>query len=437
MKPNGDDLSPIVADTLPIQMKTSGVHALADRVARRLHSELSTFLSALPREARNASELARRLGIDRTTCQRAVFVASRPFSGSDVLARLPGVRGLRQLCDAAAKSSADESAVAALLAAIDQFEELLRDFGGSQSRLVRELQESDERAPARADGISPEDPGEVAARRRLFDAATEITGRSSNCWVAVYVYRPNAGDASTLELIRANGLVGHSARADAVPLIMHNFTTKLDAESAPAEPPGIGRVRTLDNAPLRPRAFDSLLPEFTSDPPPLIRTRQPNDFLVQSIDEPASAAGRRTDIMMATRTVVPNPAHHAPPIEEAWALVNFPCRHLVFDLYLHRDLARSCIPSLDAHLWRPDFAQQVGDRWQTRFTDSPVLQLLGPGLRAPPTRAYPRLGELTKTVFSRAGIPGEEFVGYRCEVAYPIWRAGYCVSFDFTRPAAD
>jgi hypothetical protein len=34
-------------------------------------------------------------------------------------------------------------------------------------------------------------------------------------------------------------------------------------------------------------------------------------------------------------------------------------------------------------------------------------------------------------VFERVGWDPEQFVGYRCEVAYPVWQAAYCMLFDF------
>ena len=101
---------------------------------------------------------------------------------------------------------------------------------------------------------------------------------------------------------------------------------------------------------------------------------------------------------------------------------------------MHRDLARTCIPALDTHLWRPDFAQQTGDRWQTRFAASPTLQLLGPGPHRAAPPAWPRMLDLTRYLFERLGRDPREYIGFRCEVDHPIWRAGYCVSFDFTRP---
>jgi hypothetical protein len=420
----------------------------ADRVARRLHGEFSTFLRELPEDARNASGLARHLAIDRTTCQRLVFAVSRPYPGVELFSRLPGLRALQQIVDAAqsAKPPIDDAVAAGALAAVDQLRELAVDAGGSLSSLMRLLDSRSRGAPAAADSTLQAKPIISAlqasgdrgadARARLFAAAADLTGRSSDGWVAVYIYRPMAaapGAVPQVELVRAHGLVGHVARADAVPLTLHNFTTK--ASSAPDD--SVGAFASLFREPESRRTLDSLLTEFTSDPPPLVRSKQPNEFLVQAIDERASSVGRPVDFVLATRTVVPHPSQQSPPIEEAWALVNFPCRHLAFDIYLHRDLARACIPSLDAHLWRPDFAQHVGDRWQTRFAQAPTLQVLGSGLRAPPTPAYSRLGELTRHLFTRLELDADSFVGFRCEVAFPIWRAGYCVSLDFTSPATD
>lgn len=444
----------MLPDTRPIEVLASTAArdalgseelGLADRVARRMHAELTALLAALPADARNASGLARRLDIDRTTCQRAVFVATRPYEDAALLGRLPGIKALQQLAESAGRvlqpdaleglvgpATSPHPAVAGLLAAIEQLQELIALCGGSQSRLARRIESSRHRGPFEAaggDGATSNDP-QRAARARLFEAAAALTGRSSACWVAVYVYRPIGGAAELVEVLRAHGLIGHVARADAVPLTLHNFTAKSSDGQGPRPGQFVPLVEEKDDG----RSLDSLLREFSSDPAPLVRSRQPNEFLVQSIDERVSTMGRPVDFMLGTRSAIPNPLRQKPAIEEAWALINFPCRHLLFDIYLDRDLARRCIPSLDTHLWRPDFAQQVGDRWQTRFADSPSLQLLGAGVRSTPTPAYPRMSALTRTLFNRAELDPNDFVGFRCEVSYPIWRAGYCVSFDFSTP---
>lgn len=407
--------------------------AVADRVARRLHDSLRAVLGIAPADARHASGLARALSIDRTTCQRAVFVASRPYPGPSLLTRLPGIKGLQQIAESARQVFVDapKEPLDALDASIVQFQSIITSLAGSQSRLIRRLDattaalEAEQRTGA---------PASAGPRQRMFHAATELTGRNSDCWLAIYLYSPASDNEGIVDLVRANGLVGHRARPDAVPLVFHSFATK--PAEVEADDPNLGVVKPLLFSSRRDTPA-AMLPEFSSDPPPLVSTQQPHEFCVQSIDEQPGGQNP-LDLMFATRTRIVHPATGRPPIEEAWALINFPCRRLLFDVYMHRDLARACLASLDVHLWRPDFAQHVGDRWQTRFAQqSPPLQLLPGGLRGSASDAWPRHSELTRFLFERAGFDPSEFVGFRCDVEYPIWRAGYAVSFDFSTAGDD
>jgi hypothetical protein len=393
--------------------------AQMDRAARRLHGELGALLSALPPEARHASGLARQLKIDRTTCQRVVFLASRPYPGLEALERFPGVRALRSIEAAAgaADPDIDEGVLAAFGAAIRQFHETVSSLGGSLSRLCRRL--AAEAAPA---AQRPSDPAGGSARRTLFDAASQVTGRASDCWVAVYIYRPSPEAPDVLEVFRANGLRGHRSRRDAVPLVVHNFSSNSGSD---------GRFQGLRQDGSEAAPATVVLEDFTSEPRPLVTARQPGEFFVQSVDTPATGTGAPVDLMLATRSTLAHPAKQQPALEEVWAMVNFPSRHLLLDVYLHPDLARTSVPSLDAHLWGPDFSQEVGNRWRTRFSEAPPLQLLGNGIRRPGPEAFAELPALTEQLFERADIDPEPYVGYRCDVAYPLWRTGYCISFAF------
>lgn len=430
---------PPLVRTMPVRMTTLGAPTnvaplsseelqLADRVSRRLHEQIRAFLGSLPPDSRNASSLSRFLGIDRTTCQRLVFTAARPYPGLILIDRLPGVRGMRQLCEAAqsAKPPVDTEILASFDIAIDRFDEAIQSLGGSQSALVRRISVT----PLASSKPVGQDSGEPhAARVRLFEAAAEITGRYSETWVAVYVYQPSStGSVREIEVARAHGLVGHVARRDAVPLTFHNFISKRSDSTSEQSPQGFRNLRegaTLGNSP------DSILREFSSDPLPVVNSRQPGEYLVQAIDTDPSAAGRSVDLMLATRNAMPHPASQPPRIEEVWAMINFPVRYMVFDVYLHRDLARECIPALDAHLWRPDFAAQIGDRWQTRFADGPRLELLGQGIQNAASATYSRHAELTRFLFENLKLDDSRFIGYRCALPYPVWRTGYCMSFDF------
>lgn len=402
---------------------------LVDRTARRLHEGIRSFLAACPEEARNASGLARLLDIDRTTCQRAVFATVSTYTGPLMIEKLPGVKGLRAMVDAARRTSPEISpdVIDRLHAAVDQYAQTLDRVAGSVAELLRRIEATPLLPEAAAAGAAGGD--RASARERLFEASAEITGRCSECWVAVYVYHPDPEKSSVLRIDRVNGLVGHVARPDAVPLTFHSFTSSTkDNQGEPStfEPLVEGAA---DGSPA------TVLHRFSSEPLPVVSTRQPNEFMVQAIDSDPDTIGHPVDLMFGTRGRMPHPATQSPPIEEAWALVNFPARWMLFDIYLHRDLARQCIPSLDAHLWRPDFAQQTGDRWQTRFADSPKLQLLGAGLANAPSQQYSRHAELSKFLFEQIRADASQFVGYRCEVAYPMWRTGYCVGLDFGSPS--
>lgn len=402
-----------------------------DRATRRLHEGIRALLVACPEEFRNASGLARLLGIDRTTCQRAVFATGSAYTGPAMIERLPGVKGLRAMVEAAGRTDPPISpdAVQRLDAAVDQYSSTVERVSGSVAELLRRIEATPLLPEAAAAGSGVND--RQGAREHLFEASAKITGRCSECWVAVYVYHPDPDRSSVIHIDRVNGLVGHVARPDAVPLTFHSFTSsKVDeAGKQPAFRPLVEGAE--DGSPA------TVLRNFSSEPLPVVSTRQPNEFMVQAIDADPQTIGHPVDLMFGTRGIMPHPATQTPPIEEAWALVNFPARTMLFDIYLHRDLARQCIPSLDAHLWRPDFAQQTGDRWQTRFDDSPKLQLLGTGLANAHAQQYARHAELTRFLFAQIGATSGNFVGYRCEVAYPMWRTGYCVGLDFSSPTDD
>lgn len=420
------------AGTRPL---TADETAAADRAVRRLHEHSRAFLAALPAEARNASGLARFLNVDRTTCQRLVYIATRPYGGLTQVDRMPGVRGLRQLIDAARakgrKSRVEKEPLDAFEAAVDRFEAALRDLGGSQSALLRRISATPLGASLPTPTISHT---AVDAQRKLFDAAAELTGRSSEVWLAVYVYSPLEQPAkmpgSMISVARAHGLIGHVARPDAVPLTFHNFTSKR-ADDAASDENAIQPFHSLNDDADGNDAAANVLREFSTDPPPVVSSRQPGEYLVQAIDQDPATVGGQIDLMFGTRSIMPHPGLTPPRIEEVWAMINFPARRIVFDVYMHRDLARTCIPSLDLHLWRPDFAANIGDRWQTRFANGPRLELLGPGAANAHTRAYERHADLTNFLFRKLALDPQRFIGYRCAADYPVWRAGYCMSFDF------
>lgn len=401
--------------------------SVLDRTLRALRSDLRAFLSAMPLEAQNASGLARALETERTSCQRVVAAITRPYDGLGLVEALPGPRGVLGLLEAARSRGLGPkpSEIDAIADRVRAYDRIVRSLAGSRSKLLKRIELGEH-----ATGGQTLD-GDERTRRALFEASAAATGRHSDLWLAMHVYEPVVGRDDVLRQSRAHGLIGHRAADDAVPLTFHVFAESKangDDELTP------GAYRPLVNdAPAG--APGSLLASFSSEPTPIVSAKQPNEFIVQTIepsqsdDQSARSAG--VDFVFGMTGVMSHPAAGSPQLEEIWALVNFPVRRLILDAYLHRDLASSCIPALDAHLWRPDFAQNAGERWQTRFPNPPTLQVLGRGAHRARTDAWARHAELRELLFASRGLNADDFVGYRCDITYPMWRTGYCMSFDF------
>ncbi len=396
---------------------------------RGVHRTLRGLLSTLPVEDQSASGLARSLEIERTTCQRAVSAVNQPFAGTALVGQLPGVAGLRALADATetrfARNADAVDAARGLREAIDGYASVLHRAAGSRAKLLARLSADHTKrvaAPAQYENHA----------RQLFEASTALTGRQSQAWISVHIYEPTQRP-DRLWQTRAHGLIGHTAREDAVPLTFHVFATLPSGTEHGDDAAELGRFHPLHRSAHSDGTPSEVLRAFSSDPPPIVQARQPNEFLVQTVDSVADARGP-CDLMFGLGGLMAHPNAAPPFMEEVWAMINFPARWMLFDVFLHRDIARRCIPGLDQHLWRPDFASTAGERWQTRFATSPRLEALGAGLRQVESPAFTRHGELLRYLFTMRGLNPEEYVGYRCQTPYPMWRTGYRMTFDFGEP---
>ena len=402
-----------------------GEAARAEQVARRLQATLRSLVATLPEHARGASGMARQLSVLRSTCQRVVAVLADSSATPAMLVRLPGAKGLPLLLAGFRQTGADEGDVAAAEAAVEQFDAFIKAVAGSQSRLARRLSRP---APTRqrADSITP---GRVAeqARRQLFAAAADVTGRSSDVLISIYAFRIDPTDPGRLERAMATGEIAIVARTDAMPraVILGNVKPE---DRDPTRPP----FESLDHTPAHGSTPHALLDDFCTMPLPLVTSRGSAGKLVQTIDHRALPDGHPIDFVVANRTVHPSTlaGSDRSSLEGVWKLVNYPTRHLVFDVYLHQDIERNFRPAIDVQLWGPNLDIHSADRWLTRIPHPPRLVLLGSGLDRAPTDAFPRHADLTRHFFDRLNWRPEEFVGFRCEVAYPVWRGGYFMTFE-------
>lgn len=394
----------------------------AEQVAARLVAALATLVGTLPEQARGASGMARHLSVVRNSCQRVVSALAEASVTPGILARLPGVKGLEQLIEGFEAAGADEADIAAAQSAIEQFERLIRDIARSQSRLAARLA-----ASPLADGERTVSQGwnSEKARRDLFATAVGVTGRQCNVNLSIYAFRLHPDDPARLERVLASGQIGQLARPDAIPFAFSAGDTHGEHDGGKRQV-----FSSLDQTPAHGHTPNAVLDEFSTDPLPVVTSRGSEGRVVQMIDA-STSGGEPVDLVIANRSVHPAivPETGKPSLDSVWTLINYPARRLILDIYLHKSMERHFRPSTEAQLWGPNLDIHPADRWITRFADGPRLELLGAGLSNASTDGYARHADLTEHLFDQVGWNGRDFVGFRCEVVYPIWRAGYCMLF--------
>jgi len=387
------------------------------RVAERLHADLGRLVGGLPEHARAASGMSRYLGIVRNTCQRVVSALQDLDPTVATLAKLPGVKGLERFVEAARSRGVPGEDVDLAEVAVRQFDSLIADLAGSHAKLTARLGAGDPSAPASRSRAAER------ARADLFAAAANVTGRSCDVAISMYIFRTEH-DAVLRAL--ASGLIGATVLPGGMPVVLSaGDTLRWDEDES-------RRPRTLGAEQIKGRTSESLLTPFTTHPLPTVSGRGEPGSLLQVIDPSTLDGPERFDVVTALQSDNPriDPETGKPTFDEIWNLVNCPAKHLIFDVYVHREMDREFRPSIDAQLWYPNLGSPGGDRWISRFPDQPRLELLGPGIERAFTPTYPRSLELAAYFFDRLGLDPVEFVGYRCETSYPIWRAGYCMRFE-------
>jgi hypothetical protein len=397
---------------------TSDERALCERVASRLHADLGSLVAQLPESAQSGSGMAKHLGIVRNTTQRVAHALRDQSPSTQTLVKLPGVKGLEQMIEAMQSAGVTKQTTELAQVAVGQFEQLINTLAGSHTKLAARIN-----APDSAD--TQHSLGSIEQREALFKSAIGVTGRSAQTAISLYAFRRSPENAGVLQRALASGLLQTTIVPGGMPVVIRA------GDTLQWDDPENRSFDLLDDSKPEGNTPQALIKEFTTHPLPTVSSQGRADNLVQVID-PAELDGPQTlDVITAARSNHPftDPQTGGMTLDEVWSLVNCPTAQLIFDVYLHRDLERMVRPAIDAQLWYPNLSSPGGQRWITRYPSPPRLELLGEGVTRAQTKLHPRHGELTRLFFDRPGWDPGEYVGFRCEVIYPIWRAGYCMNF--------
>lgn len=405
--------------------------AWAAKVGRRLRAELTGLISALPAHERTGPGLERVLGINRAVAYRLIAAASEE-GDLELLTRAPGVEGIKMF--AASSREKIGSPVLGLLAgveaAIADFQALIRSSGGSHARLIARVRATTDSLSGKKVNTPPGRREDV--RRAMHDVIRALSGRKIVARMSVSVVRPNPDMPGQIEYAHARAFVGYQAISGGLPLVLGSWATRPgnDNRSLP-----VTEYQTLHGTPLNELDGGGLIAEFCTSPLPIVTTRDTTGNLVQVIDQSRSQPGTPIDATTAYRlpTVGPLPVNDNPPIFLEVTSLTVPAERMVADLYVHHSIAGDCTPSVNLYLGRGSGGCDVIDRWHEQIDGAPVVGLLGRGLRNAHSSGWDLHANLSSRVFEILGWNANEFVGFRCDEAWPLWNCDYVMTLDYRK----
>lgn len=391
------------------------------QVADRLQAEFQTLLETLPQRLHQPYNLAREYGLDKSICQRiiaGVRVEKSP-SRKEVIEKMPGVEGLRGFVRTIWERSSKAESSAAAMAAVDEFQELIRQIGGSHARLKARLNAE---FVETLDEISEIES--LEARKSMFDAAAKVAGCFVDVQANCILSRNVPGTLTLNENAGYIGAIGYRARPGSLPLtrsIWQSDDKRASSLSSSLSPD------FLDS----PDDQGSLLPQFCTQPLPSVISRTAGNIAVEMITP--SASDGPIDVVIARRSApIDHPSERKDKHLLRFVRIKTPAKRLIFDVYMHRSLvSAAAFPTIGSYMWHPNITSNFSQAWQEKIPGEPRLELLGPGTSKARTDAWHRHGEVTQYVFDRLRWPAGEFVGFRSDIAYPVWGAFYVMCFDF------
>jgi hypothetical protein len=341
------------------------------------------------------------------TCQRIAKLGKPEdlVKGSEprLLAELPGVNGLRQFLEAVIGAGVSRDDLADAFAAVNAFEDFLGRVSLSQTAFASALLLHDEAS----------NPEQLRERRlNLFDAASAVTGQSADVTISMMAIRPSTHEGFNFEQIAVRGYAQMRASGSTMPI-------RLPINMAYSS----YRNVTSDEAARQPQ---ELIEAFCTKPLPSIDTRVIKaEHLAQLINPEHIPTGEPFDCFAIQHNQwnITDPGPH----KALWLYIDYPTKHCIFDLFLHRSMAETNRLSGDCHLWGTSLLAPPKDLWTTRFADQVQFTELGTGIGGTASIKYGRHKKLVEHMFERHGWNAADFVGVRCEMDLPIWRSGICV----------
>ncbi len=378
-------------------------------VAANLRRSLQPIVASVAGKNARPAVLARNLGIDKTLAARVVR-SLRSADTATFLHQIPAPHGLRIFLDAADKAGVDGEVRARGAECIREFEVLIGEFPGGRSALDAALA-----------GLSPAVAGrtERNASYSVCKAMASLLGYQADTTLLTIIVRPSEEDPEWCDVAYIMGKYKVRRLRNGSPITV--FGMRLDLTDSG------GRIETFDGQPGQTDPAAYLLPRYCSRPmPPMKLFPLSHNLHIYALPSDAPAVNEPVTIVAGQVTRRTFRRFRTPENKWAWEAIvpRIPSRTLVFDVFLHEEIALKSPPVVTTALHglvaggtRPDDPKFQLDRVDLT-SGMEVLDLAAGDADA--DGAVPRYSGLMNDAFGMLGVEADRFTGYRCHVRNPI-----------------
>lgn len=386
-----------------------GFVAEAERSIRAEQSALARLLKEAGLEGARATDLGQTLGLDKTLASKLTRFLASPDAPA-AFKHLPGVGGVEILIRAAEGAGVGRAYLEGAQAADRELRAVVRKHAGDRRAFEAMLT-----------GAQPDARNVLEERRSHFRSGSAIWGVRAKAQFLTLALRPSRTENDRLDCVQVSGFVGLELLRPDMPWVVRRLSTRDDDFAT--------RYDEIVREPLDPRgATDgdartrplSLLPEFCTQPPPVIRQRVGlNGWLYDELAPGGVGRSEARDITAGElyHAIFPSRRTERNVHARYRLIVRTPVEGVQFDLLLHPDLAhfRWPITALVGGLEEQVTAGQRPERELQPEQPADAIMSWGAG-----TPTVPGYGHIIADALARAGWEDASlFRGYRAAIEYP------------------
>lgn len=378
------------------------------QLARGVVQSLRLFLRAQPEQT--VRGLALTLRVDQSLVQRTLAGLG---DGSEqdplgALVKLPPVTSLRKLLvSTRGGDPSTRDTRAAAVAAVSALDKAVHELGGPRRFKLR-LGQATKRRERNTGEINGAD-----ANGLMHGASAAIAGSDCRAKFRVNIVWPDATAPGRYNNALAGGAVGTRLQRGGMP--MYGFTDLGGGAKENGTGHGLG--------PTLLRLEEWCTPDLATS------TRETLDGgSVVVVDDHRAAGPEGVNLTLGNLTQFE--PESARLFISLVSPILTPSRRLVADVYVDRSLAMRLVPRAGVFINTPALMTDPCAAWRMQLPQRIMVEALGTGMSRASTDAWEGHAELSRGLAQRVGVDPASLVGFRIDVANPLWGMAYCMWFD-------